>query len=301
MRKSGAVQNDLGRKAEIWGGSAEIRHGGGNRKRLMTVDEALRWAYVFELPKLRQAMAAGPTLATSSSDGSYYELLTKIDRNRYGCVPDLSASIEPHLDAVAIGEAVLGLKDVSLCEPGDDVIEDVEDLTDLERAECNARGFVLAADCIGDCAMLMMRRAIVGGAPAWTDHGPVTRGFETGANGKAVWRRTVLRSAGAGRPDIEVEVDGFDASGRRPHPGAWRRAVLTPDPALLVADRIEYQAFVLLLGLLLGELAGHLSTIDVTESRLPLWPWEGQQGARAPRVLLSRKPSETAPQRHSVA
>ncbi|BDA84983.1 hypothetical protein Sa4125_25250 [Aureimonas sp. SA4125] len=275
--------------------------GKAGRKRLMTVEEALRWAYVFELPKLRQVMAAGPSMATSSSDASYYELLTVIDRNRYGCVPDLSASIAPHLDAVLIGEAVLGLKDVETDEPGDDVIEDVAGLTDLEREECNARGFVLAADRIGDCAMLMMRRAILGGAPTWADHGPVVRGFEVGARGRAVWRRTVMRSAGENRPEIAIEIDGYDHTSHRPYPGAWRRAVLTPDPALLVADRIEYQAFVLMLGLLVEDLTGQLSTIDVTETRLPLWPWEGQEAPRERRVLLARKSPSFAPKGHAVA
>jgi hypothetical protein len=261
----------------------------GARKRLMTIEEALRWAYVFELPKMRQVMAAGPSVATCSSTASYLELLTTIDRNRYGCVPDLSASLAPHLDAVAIGEAVLDLSGVEIGEPGEDVIGDVEGLTPIEREECNARGFLIASERLGDCALLMQRRAILGGAPSWEAHGPVKRTLETGANGKAIWRRTVSRPGGFGLAPVEVEIDGYDARTHRPHPDAWRRTVLSPDPAVLAAERIEYQAFVLLLGSLVESLAGTLSTIDVTESRLSAWPWDGQEAHQLPRVLIARK------------
>lgn len=259
-------------------------------KRLLTIEQALRWAYVDELPKMRQMMSAGPSIATSSSTASYLELLTSIDRNRYGCVPDLSASIAPHVDALLIGEAVLGLAGVEIGEQGEDVLGDVEGLTDIERAECNARGFLIAGQRLGDCSILVMRRAILGGAPTWHGHGEVTRAFEQGPNGRAVWRRLVTRPGGFGLPDVEIEVDGYDARTHRAHRDAWRRTILTPDPAILAAERIEYQAFVLLLGILASELAGQLATIDVTESRLPSWPWDdGEARQPARRVLLAKQ------------
>ncbi len=46
-------------------------------------------------------------------------LLTTIDANRYGLVPDLACEGAPHPDAVAIGKAVMALDRAPLVAPGD--------------------------------------------------------------------------------------------------------------------------------------------------------------------------------------
>src|SRR5688500_9952509 len=84
-------------------------------KKRMTIEALLRWAYRDELPK---AQAPGGSLRPAGFGGAwggierYGELLTVIDHgleNRYGLVPDLSATTEPHPDAIRIGDAVQAL------------------------------------------------------------------------------------------------------------------------------------------------------------------------------------------------
>ena len=78
-----------------------------------------------------------------------------------------------------------------------------------------------------------------------------------------------------------VEADGFDRVLRRPHPGAYRKARLVPDPARLVSDRAEYQAYVLALAALAAELDGTLASYRVDGPAHRLWPWDDVRTAQA--------------------
>jgi hypothetical protein len=129
---------------------------------------------------------------------------------------------------------------------------------------------------------------MLGGRPAWQGYGEITRTFERGPNGRDLWRRIVMRSAGEGRPEVEIELDGYDARNSRPFPGAWRRAVLFPDPARLAAERIEYQAWTLALAQIASEIEQGLTSHIVDGVASPHWPWEGEAFRTLPKIFHHR-------------
>lgn len=250
------------------------------------IETLLTWAYRQELPKAGSGTVSG--VVTQSGWGKmndFTELLTLVDScNHYGCVPDYSAESEPHPDAVIVGRAVKAMADVSF-EAGEgwDVLGEVrvdgEPLSDAERADCHHRGVALALDTRpGRMPGLIVRSAMLGKAPGWGDHGEVARRPVTGPNGAARWFRRAERTAGEGREPVVIEIDGYDRRRQRPFPGAYRKTALSPDPARLVADRLDYQAYVYGLADLTARLqsGGHgaLADHEVEGSSLPLFPWE---------------------------
>ncbi|TFF20805.1 hypothetical protein E3C22_18125 [Jiella endophytica] len=255
------------------------------------IEMLLTWAYRQELPKAGSGTVS--SLVTQSGWGKmndFTELLTLVDScNHYGCVPDYSAESEPHPDAVIVGRAVKAMADISF-DAGEDwdvlggVIVDGEPLSDAERTDCHRRGAVLALDTrLGRMPGLIVRSAMLGRAPGWGDHGEVARRTVTGPKGKPRWFRAAPQSAGEGRAALVVEIDGFDRVKRRPFPGAYQKTVLSPDPARLVADRLDYQAYVYGLADLTARLQsgehGALAAHEVEGSSLPLFPWEAAQSA----------------------
>lgn len=259
------------------------------------IEDLLAWAYRQELPKA----GSGAERHEGGTDGGgwdgvtlFGEYLTLPDMwNRWGCAPDFSDESDPHPDAVVVGRTVKAMADVSFdVGAGWDVLGGLVveggPLSDAERADCHARGAALSLDIReGRLPGLIIRAAMLGRGPGWGDHGAVARRVVCGANGKPCWFRTVTRASGEGRPPVSVEMDGYDRQSQRPHPDAYQKTRLSPDPARLVADRLDYQAYVtgladLTARLQVGE-CGALAAHDVVESDLPLWPWECAPGAYA--------------------
>ena len=253
------------------------------------IEALLAWAYRQELPKAQREGGLATAVAASnwSVMAQYAETLTLIDvSNHWGCVPDFSSEDGPHPDAILVGQAVARLAGVSFeAAPGYDVLTDIaladgSRLTDGERADCHARGLAIAQINGGRMPGIVARLAILGRFPEWRALEAVARKPVCGANGKEAWFRMVERSAGEGRAPITVEADGFDRVRQRPHPGAYRKARLVPDPARLVSDRAEYQAYVLALAALAAELDGTLAAHRVDGPAHRLWPWDDVRAAQ---------------------
>ncbi len=258
------------------------------------IEPLLKWAYCDELPK---ALPDGPgrsrMFSASAVQASLMELYTVIDANRFGVVPDLSASGAPHPDAVAVHEAVCGLDAMELDLPDD--WSPLADLGDLGPEGAAAVGRALMALTVLDAAgqrrlrqtprRLIERHAILGGCPDTEGEKPerkVVKEF-----GKAKWFRRVLVEIEGG--SIESEVDGFDRKRRRPYPGAYQKHVLDPDPAPVAVARAEYEIWHAALGVLVEDLAGRLADHRVAATDRPQQPWLA--GHAGPRILPALRPA----------
>lgn len=268
-------------------------------RKAIDIEALLRWAYRDELPKalpVEGPMAGIRSASLSLSRAA--ELMAVVQetdvRNRFGLFPDRFADSEPHADAVRVHEAVTGLDRCAVDLPeGWDPLSDMGDLGP-EGAGAVARGLdmLFSVDASGarilrrPVARLVIRQAILGGAPAWEGEMPERRKV-TGANGKVRWfRRILCVSEGAfGVVTEEVEVDGIDPKRRLPHPDAYTRTVLDPDPAPVVQGRAEYELWRAALDLLTEDLAGRLETRFAMASDRSRRPWEAPDAAR--RILPS--------------
>lgn len=255
-------------------------------KTTVDIEDLLVWAYRTELPKAQADVGAlpGPARAAPAWNGvtEMGELGTIID-NRYGVVPDRTATSDPHPDAIAVAEAVASLMGAELDVPEDwwpfGDLATAEEWGDLGRAvvaqalervshvgEDGARRFK------GSPAWLVRRYAVMGECPVWeTDIEPKRRTVR-GANGKAAWfvRRLVSVSAGG---EMEVEQDGWSPTRRRPVYGAYQKEELSPSPFPAAIDRAEYEVWHAALTLLAAEIGDTLTSRIVTGPRRPSRPW----------------------------
>ncbi|ORE90984.1 hypothetical protein [Aurantimonas sp. 22II-16-19i] len=261
------------------------------------IEDLLAWAYRQELPKAGWSGRQGPVMASPCFAG-LATLGTHIDAsNGFGLFPDLSADAEPHPDAIAVDKVVRSFRDAWFEAPeGYDVLGDVvpvgdEPMTDDERAEAHARGLAMVPIMLqGRMPGTLIRHALLGSVPEWRRPDIVQRKTVRNAQGGAAWFRKVWRAAGEGRPEIAIEIDGFDRVRRRPHPAAYRKTVFAPDLAGLVADRIAYQAYVISLAALAGDLDGRLAEHGVDGPGLRLWPWEAEGERDGAAVEFGGKP-----------
>ncbi len=280
----------------------------------MDIEALLRWAYREELPK---AAAVGSRLVVGFKTGwggmeRFGELLAVIDepdiRNRYGLVPDTTASSEPHPDAERVHDAVMALRRYELEVPeGWNPIEDMGDLGP-EGGAAVVRG--LAGMTITNdkgkqvlrrsVARIVIRQAILGGAPEWEGETPDRH--VVCAHGKPRWfRREVVVADGAFGPvQHEIEVDGYDHKRQRPYGDAYRKMVLDPDPAPVVQGRGEYELWRCALDLLVEDLAGTMVDHAVTWSARSWRPWQWPDAERAilPSLIPSAGPASESRSGH---
>ncbi|MCL8385552.1 hypothetical protein [Xanthobacter aminoxidans] len=268
-------------------------------RKTVDIEALLRWAYREELPK---AAAGGSRLVVGFKTGwggveRFGELLAVIDepdiRNRYGLVPDGTASTDPHPDAVRVHDAVMALRRCDLEVPeGWAPLSDMGDLGP-EGAAAVVRGLA-GMIIINDkgarvlrrsVTRIVIRQAILGGAPEW--EGETPERHVACIHGKPQWfRREVVVTDGAfGPASHEIEVDGFDHRRRMPYADAYTKMVLDPDPVPVVQGRAEYELWRGALDLLAEDLAGALDAHAVLPSDRSARPWETPDPER--RILPS--------------
>jgi hypothetical protein len=261
------------------------------------IEALLRWAFCEELPKA----GSGRSKLTGVGFGNAWrsilgfgDLLAVVDdegRNRFGVIADPNAEGEPHPDAIAVHDAVRALDDMEIELPeGWDPLADLDDI-DAERPGLIARALahvsVIDAEGVrrmkGSVSAIVIRQAILGGTPVWEAEQPERR-FVLGANGRPAWFRTITVETEAG--PITSEVDGYDAKGKRPMAGAYRKTFLDPDPAEAALGRAEYEIWRFALDVLVERLAGLMDAHEATPSERAWRPWE-EAPELAPRVLPS--------------
>ncbi|OCC05245.1 hypothetical protein BA190_10100 [Labrys sp. WJW] len=259
--------------------------------RSMDIERVLRWAYVDELPHAKVAQRGPATFGRGWANvESYAQLLTVIDCNAYGVVPDIASQRLPHPDAYEVGDMVDALADLELALPEDwdpfaDVAGEARPLA--MAAAVRAIRHLTIIDDAGRQRLrrpvqkLILRHAIMGTEPDWQGEAFEVK-VERNTYGQPAWFRRVLR--GEGREAMEVEVDGFDAKRRRPYHDAYQRFYLDPDAFPVAIARAEYELWHSALSFLAEELAGRLQSIRLLPLERAARPWE--TGPREGRRIL---------------
>ncbi|WP_244498209.1 hypothetical protein [Aureimonas ureilytica] len=266
-------------------------------KKTIDISNLLAWVYREEMPKLDRFLEdeRDRWVVTASPWDAIERLAVlgvRVDTS--GPAPDDRPLVYPHPDAYVVNEAVRAFAEWEIGFPeGWDGLGDCEGLTAAERADAHARAWAIACPKGDRLGATVMRRAVIGGEPTWQDHGPIYRRTVKGANGKPAWFR-VVNEAGPGKPPMMRELEGWNSKSRRPYKDAFNKQYLDPCPSLLLAERIEYQAWALALHHLSRLLRTKLERFFVASCNVPLWPWEGEERRSAPRVLRVR-PSTSAP------
>jgi hypothetical protein len=188
----------------------------------------------------------------------------------------------PDPDALLIAEAVAGLDSLIIDLDDVDLLDDAafEELTAEEKQDAHlaARSFVLdeSGRLRSSLSATVITLAVLEREPPTRVVEPVKRPIVT-KNGRPAWFVMKWFEASEWLPARQAEVDGYDFRRRRPYLGAYRKFGLEPNPAPIVAERIEYQAWRYALEWLCTELSGKLERFEPLPNRAPWWPW--QRGA----------------------
>lgn len=261
--------------------------------RSMDIERALRWAYVDELPHYKVVQRGPETFGRGWANvESYAQLLTVIDCNAYGVVPDIASQRFPHPDAFEIGDMVDALGNLELALPDDwDPFADVQgEARKLAMAAAvRAIRHLTITDEAGRQRLrrpvqkLILRHAIMGTEPDWQGEAFEVK-VERNAQGGPAWFRREVR--GVGREACEVEIDGYNHTRKRPYVGAYQKFYLDPDAFPVAVARAEYELWHSALVFLNEEMASRLQSIRLLPLQRPARPWEtGPQEGR--RILFS--------------
>lgn len=273
-----------------------------------TIDKALEWAYRDELPKEGAAgRLKGPRMATPGWVRAAETWAARIDTaNAYGLMPDLAAASPPHPAAIALHELTACLDDVAFAAPlmepfgdwlpsaaGDELdLLSLASAAALDRALVGVEGGALRPR--RSLAALLRRCALLGAPRCLVDHPSPRPQVRTvlSKQGQRKWFRSALmpvRFDDRGRPTAFATTesdDGWCQSRRRPHPGAYTKSCLSPDPAAIADDRVEWLIWRLSLDVVAQMAAeavfswGGFERVTIAEmgltivpSALPTHPW----------------------------
>ncbi|MCX2722599.1 hypothetical protein [Roseibium salinum] len=258
-------------------------------KKRIDIEKLLKWAYCDELPKAG-AGQGGALLSRSawSMVEGFGQLLTSVDDNEYGVVPDFGPMDgDPHPDAIKVHAAVCELNALEL-----DLPEGWNPMPEIARHEKHCK-IVLDAARFGIANArrrpvdLVRRHAILGGCPDTDGEVPELKPL-CNANGQPIWFQMRIEHAldENGEPvehKWETE-DGWNRNTKAPKAGAYQKFYFDPDPTEVIIARGEYQIWRSALSFVVEELRGKLEKWDVVSSDRPACPWENQEW-RGPVVL----------------
>ena len=260
-------------------------------KRVVDIEDVVRWACAEELPKKRPAAAGAlprlsalvprserTTLGPWTRPAGFPEICPMFARGySTGSFARSGRGGEPDPDALAIEAAILALVGPALLARGleEAVVSDIGLPVDVEGALAasfaNAPNLVLAHGRLGTrpdagCAAFRVQpRLAVNGKPG-------------------VWRTERLTDPLGGERDYENPVKAI----RRDlyPPGSFCRIEFEPDPQLVVNDRADYCAWRLALEALSEALSGKLERISALPPAAALFPWTGERDGERPRGLF---------------
>lgn len=249
-------------------------------KRKITIEKLLEWAFREELCKV--GAGGGFSLVSASAwdlVSGMAELGTLIDRspNGYGVIPGFHALGEPHPDAVAVGDAVRGLRDIGFEIPdGWNPLSEFDDPHGLIGAEVER--IVVRERLKGDrlagrhMAALVTTAAILGRGPDWSIEGePGYRHVMIA--GQPAWFITRRQKDALGRTYVIETADGFDKRKLKPKKGAYRKYELKRPYGNEILSRLEWQIWQDALGFLHDRLRDRLSAHDLELFAPRRSPW----------------------------
>lgn len=250
-------------------------------KRKITIEKLLEWAFREELCKV--GAGGGFSLVSASAwdlVSGMAELGTLIDRspNGYGVIPGFHALGDPHPDAVKVGDAVRGLREIGFEIPeGWNPVAEFDDPYGLIAAEVErvAGRERLKADRLTGRHMvaLVTNAAIMGRGPDWVIEEEPGFRMVMVAGMPAWFIKRTHKTEGDGRV-YEIEtMDGFDKRKARPKPGAYRKYELKRMMGGEILSRLEWQIWQDALAHLHGVLAGDLQAYDLVDFVPDRVPW----------------------------
>lgn len=262
--------------------SGDLRAG----RRLIDVEDALRWAFRDELPKRGAVAATGVSPMVS-----LIALGTVVDTGSRE--PGFPAALgEPHPDATAIEAAVLALGRFSGCSiDGIDLAPDFGLQADQRRALRHA-----VASMVGH----VVGHARLGRRPVC--HAPdFACGPAIGANGKPRVLVTVVARHDGAFGQAEEAYDEPARATRAGHYtyGAFCPLAWDPSPQDVVDERADYLAWWVGLDQLARDLAD-LATLAVLPPSAPLRPWLGDRDRGKPPMLFRPADPVYRPQRRAA-
>lgn len=257
-------------------------------KMRMDIENLLRWAFVHELGK-----GAGPEGIASgySAWANIIGLGVKVQTSAAGSRDWHSTMIleqgDPHRDAVLIGEAVRDLAGVEIGGFADwEAFGDVPDLAPYLR-DVPGRVARRLRDMPDDSrrqlpVTLVVAAAMTGSPPDWRwPERPRAQMVLRG--GKPAWFLRRQFTDAFGRESV-VEVEGRNPKTRQPEPGAYRKHRVEPDAFGVALSRMDWQIWVMALGLLVEQLAGALADYEVVPALHSPTPWV--DGEARPLTIL---------------
>lgn len=265
----------------------------------VTIEQLLNWAFTQELCKVGAPMAdQGRGFSVAWTMMSEVAALgTLIDRNPnvYGVIPDfVSASSDPHPDAVKVGDAVRAMDEFGSFDYSAEGVwnpfPEWEDPLGLIAAEVASVDEMLRLK--GEwlngrhVVNLVVRHAILGRGPDWTAEEPKARMVMRA--GKPAWF-VMKKGRDALKRVYHYEADGFDKKKQRPMKGAYRKHELSTSIRGAILSRLDWQLWQDALQHLHFSLSGRLGANDL----LPFTP-DRQPWARFVSRSASAQPIEIA-------
>jgi len=246
-----------------------------DHRRVLDIEDALRWAYRDELPKQQHSSGLG---AGSSISPMFRMAAFGGPIDNWSREPGFPAAAgDPHPDAVVIGTHVQRLERFAGHVLDGDSGLMMGGLPIDERAVLR----YATTRMVG----LVMVNAKLRARPTWSEL-PRPRAA-IGPNGKPAVLRVVMRPDPFGKLTVPEEVACPPLRKNYYPAGAYCPLVWDPDPGEIATERAEYLAWWMALDILAGELAGGLTSIAVLPPSAPRLPWAGDREAGKPPPLFS--------------
>lgn len=258
-----------------------------SNKRLLDIEDALRWAFREELPKRREGHEDGRLREYPSVCPMFAMAVHGGRIQNFSREPGFPAAMgEPHPDALIIEAAVLDLARFS----GHRFEGDLGLLTCLPAGLDDHAAMDRAMEQIVD---LIRIKARLGARPTFAASPIPAAIVDSRGRPIVLVARTEMRADSEGRlrPHLIEEPCGAEGKDR------YRRGAFCPihwdDPRSILIERAEYAAYWAALDLLAHELSGKLASIGVLPPAAAQRPWAGEADAAKPKRILD-SPSSRA-------
>lgn len=257
------------------------------KRRVMDIEDALRWAFRDELPKGYRTGGAADNVGYPSMSPMFSMVATGGRIDNWSREPGFPAAMgEPHPDALLIAAAVERLERFAAQEVEGDVglMPDlaafaVDEVAAMKRALPRAASIVITA-------------AKSGRRPFFTTKPPVFRPvrFDNGNPTIMAWQ-TQSRPKPAKMGGGTVEWDELLPVRTLKNGGypTGSHCVLTysPDPKEIAEERADYAVWWAALNAIAEDLTGELSTIAVLPPSAAQRPWSDEQDAAKPPKIFA--------------
>lgn len=255
-------------------------------KRVMDIEDVLRWAFVDELPKRREdngslRMREFPSVCPMFAMAQHGGRVENFSRE-----PGFPAAIgEPHPDALIIEAAVLALSRFAEHR--------------FEGYLGLATGLPQGSDEQGPMAWAMSQlvdlvriKARLGSRPTFAaSPEPAALVDEKRGRPVVMIQRTAMKADAEGRLRPHIVEERVGAEGKDRYPRGAYCVLVWDDPKSILMERAEYAAWWAGLDVLAHDLSGKLASIAVLPPAAAQRPWAGETDAMKPKRILDNPSS----------